>query len=265
MHSLPRLPSLPGEGREVEATPTATKMEKDSDSDSDFAPDANEDNEEEDVVEKDSGLGGGIKGFKRDKINSLWDEMNSADQVELAAKSAAKAGAGKGKKAKKKKLVSKKAGKVLEGIFGKGAAKSLVAKASASKARADEMGPVGAFKAPKQVEITEVKKFAGREIAVTRKVVEGSAEEAAAKAKESKKKQGGLDGVLAAMNAPKAISTVDKSSMDWDKFKQEEGLEGELALVTKGGGYLNKQDFLLRCDNRQFEQERDARQAARKG
>ncbi|CAM9428998.1 unnamed protein product [Discosporangium mesarthrocarpum] len=70
--------------------------------------------------------------------------------------------------------------------------------------------------------------------------------------------------MLAALDAPKNISTVAKSSMDWDNYKEEEGLEEEMSKVTKdGAGYLNRQDFLQRCDMRRFEQERDARAANR--
>ena len=45
-------------------------------------------------------------------------------------------------------------------------------------------------------------------------------------------------------------------------YKEEEGLNDELAKVTKDGqGLLGKKDFLNRCDVRKFEQERDHRLA----
>lgn len=46
---------------------------------------------------------------------------------------------------------------------------------------------------------------------------------------------GGLDSVLAEMRGPEAISTVAKSSYDWDSFKAEKGLDDELAQATKDG------------------------------
>ena len=45
----------------------------------------------------------------------------------------------------------------------------------------------------------------------------------------------GLDSVLAEMRGPEAISTVAKSSYDWDSFKAEKGLDDELAQATKDG------------------------------
>lgn len=57
---------------------------------------------------------------------------------------------------------------------------------------------------------------------------------------------------------------MTKSSLDWEKYKAEEGIEGEMQQATKDGkGYLNKQDFLQRCDVRKFENELEARQAKR--
>lgn len=57
---------------------------------------------------------------------------------------------------------------------------------------------------------------------------------------------------------------VTKSSLDWDSYKAAEGIEGDMDQVTKDGkSYLNKQDFLQRCDVRRFEQELEGRQAKR--
>ena len=49
-----------------------------------------------------------------------------------------------------------------------------------------------------------------------------------------------------------------KSSVDWDAFKEESNLADELEQATKDG-YLQRQDFLTRCDVRQFEQEKAQR------
>ena len=57
---------------------------------------------------------------------------------------------------------------------------------------------------------------------------------------------------------------VTKSSLDWEKFKADEGIAGDMQQAVKDGkGYLNKQDFLQRCDVRKFENELEARQAKR--
>lgn len=67
-----------------------------------------------------------------------------------------------------------------------------------------------------------------------------------------------LDKVLQDIQGPKAISTVAKSSYDWDSYKEQENLVDDLSKAAKAG-YLTKQDFLNRCDVRSFEKERDER------
>lgn len=73
----------------------------------------------------------------------------------------------------------------------------------------------------------------------------------------------GLDQVLASLDAPKKVSTMEKTSLDWDKFKEVEGIDDELQQYTKDG-YLEKQDFLQRVDLKQFELEKAARDKKRK-
>jgi Bucentaur or craniofacial development len=102
---------------------------------------------------------------------------------------------------------------------------------------------------------------------VSRTVLEGSADDIAATAKQAAagKPQKGLDDVLASLTDAKSISTVTKSSLDWDKYKEVEGIEEDLATVTKdGAGYLHRQDFLNRVDVRQYEADRDQRASKRK-
>lgn len=61
-----------------------------------------------------------------------------------------------------------------------------------------------------------------------------------------------------------AFEKVTKSSMDWETYKAAQGIEGEMEQATKDGkGYLNKQEFLQRCDVRKFETELEARQSKR--
>ena len=44
-----------------------------------------------------------------------------------------------------------------------------------------------------------------------------------------------IDSVLDALKGPKTISTVAKSSVDWNNFKEEEGLEDSLMHAGKDG------------------------------
>lgn len=72
-----------------------------------------------------------------------------------------------------------------------------------------------------------------------------------------------LDKVLSLMDEPKKVSTMDKTSMDWDKFKEKEGIEDELKQYTKDG-YIEKQDFLQRLDQKRFEIEKAERDQKRR-
>ena len=51
----------------------------------------------------------------------------------------------------------------------------------------------------------------------------------------AKKAAGSLDKVLSDIKGPQAISTVTKSSYDWENFKEEENLEDDLSKATKDG------------------------------
>ena len=46
---------------------------------------------------------------------------------------------------------------------------------------------------------------------------------------------GGLDSVLDTLKGPKVVSTVAKSSVDWDNFKEEKGLDEDLSTAAKDG------------------------------
>lgn len=45
----------------------------------------------------------------------------------------------------------------------------------------------------------------------------------------------GIDQVLDTIKGPKAVSTVAKSSMDWDVYKEKEGLDEDLSAAAKDG------------------------------
>ncbi|CAM9280271.1 unnamed protein product [Ascophyllum nodosum] len=241
--------------------------------DSDYVEDEKGDDDEsdEEQEEPEESLGKGISAHKRSKIDDLWASMNADDGSAVLRGGGDRASAkttktAKGNKGKQKAL--KKANKVLAGIFGKKTASSLVSKASKTKRRStlaatkkEAADRAKELAASRTMEISEVKKYAGKDIVVKRTVTVGSAEQAAAAAQQ---KKAGLDSVLAVIDGPKSISTVTKSSLDWEKFKADEGIAGDMQQAVKDGkGYLNKQDFLQRCDVRKFENELEARQAKR--
>ena len=127
--------------------------------------------------------------------------------------------------------------------------------------------------APSTHKVDQVIKFAGKEYSV------------AATAARLGKKEKGLDKVLGALVEPKKVSTIEKSSLDWDKFKEKEGIEEELTQYTKDGydfysclvegntdesacawvyRYIEKQQFLQRLDLKRFEIEKAERDKQRK-
>ena len=76
------------------------------------------------------------------------------------------------------------------------------------------------------------------------------------------KKKSAIDGILDVLKDPKKISTVEKSSYDWDKFKEEKGL-GEDFEKKAQHGYVSREEFINRVDWRQFNKERDIRERER--
>ncbi|CAH1780332.1 unnamed protein product [Owenia fusiformis] len=75
---------------------------------------------------------------------------------------------------------------------------------------------------------------------------------------------GGLGSVLGKIGKKDKISTLNKSKLDWDKFKEEEGIKADLQAHNKGKqGYIERQAFLNRTDQRVYELERDTRLSKR--
>lgn len=136
-----------------------------------------------------------------------------------------------------------------------------------------------------KVTITKVFDFAGEEVRVNKEVSADSREaksymkkESAAQEEEdgdkeqsspasefppgpSAKRPPGLSGLLGRFGGKKPkMSTLEKSKMDWDAFKSEEGITEELAIHNRGReGYVERKNFLERVDHRQFELEKAVR------
>mmetsp|Transcript_14180 Transcript_14180/g.30778 ORF Transcript_14180/g.30778 Transcript_14180/m.30778 type:complete len:270 (+) Transcript_14180:42-851(+) len=175
---------------------------------------------------------------------------------------------GKKKDAKSKKAMKKKKN-LLASMFGKSAAEKLMSTSSAiimsdTNSRKRDRPLQGLEKKT----VTETKVFAGKAIEVKRTVVEPTAVAAAAStaAAAPPTSSGGIDSVLANLGGPQKMSTVAKTSSDWDTFKNKTGLDEELEEKAKGkDAYLVKKDFLDRVDQRTFEvekAERDRKRAA---
>ncbi|XP_018577729.1 craniofacial development protein 1 [Anoplophora glabripennis] len=125
-----------------------------------------------------------------------------------------------------------------------------------------------------KVKITQVFEFAGEEVKVEKEVAANSAEarllnkvpDTDPKTSRGRKGAGlsGISGVLSQLGKKPKISTLEKSKLDWDKYKKEENIEEELQTYNKGkDGFLDRQDFLQRADLRRFEIEKDIRTVER--
>jgi len=74
------------------------------------------------------------------------------------------------------------------------------------------------------------------------------------------KRSGGIGNVLGKIGKKPKLSTLEKSKLDWDSFKEEKGIGSELLAYNKGkDGYLEKVSFLQRTDMRQYEHEKALR------
>lgn len=125
--------------------------------------------------------------------------------------------------------------------------------------------------APKTV--TEIFEFAGEKIEVQKQVkadavsskIAGASTHTKSTGIPQQKPRGGLSSVLGQLGKPNKLSVLQKTNLDWDGFKQKEGIDEELQTHNKGrDGYLERQDFLQRTDVRQFEIEKSMRQTTRR-
>lgn len=95
-----------------------------------------------------------------------------------------------------------------------------------------------------KIKITQIVEFAGEEVKIEKEVPVNSAE---AKFFNNKpmssnvptkgRTKGGLSGIASVLNRlgkKQKISTLEKSKLDWDKFKKEENIEAELQTYNKG-------------------------------
>lgn len=152
--------------------------------------------------------------------------------------------------------------------------------AATSKTSSENSTNTSSLPSPKTtqetIKVTKVFEFAGEEVKVEKEVPINSAEARllaqtasssdVQKPGKSKAPKGlaGIGSVLSQLGKKQKISTLEKSKLDWDRFKKEENIEEELATYNKGkDGYLERQDFLQRADLRRFEIEKEIRTVER--
>lgn len=127
--------------------------------------------------------------------------------------------------------------------------------------------PPSAPEPPKTKTVTELFEFAGEAVEVQKEVPVDAPTPvvpAAVVKRSAPATKGGLSSVLGQLGKKNKLSVLEKSKLDWDSFKKEEGIAEELQTHNKGkDGYLEKQDFLQRADLRQFELEKAMRNSKR--
>ena len=83
----------------------------------------------------------------------------------------------------------------------------------------------------------------------------------------ARRKAKGVDNLLSELSRPDKLSTIAKTTADWDLFKAKNAdatLKEELENKARGNeAYLAKKDFLSRVDNRKFELEKAGRDRER--
>jgi len=117
--------------------------------------------------------------------------------------------------------------------------------------------------------IVEEYEFAGEKVKVTREVAAPKPEASSSNSQKLKRppppvKTGGLSSLFSSKK-PK-LTTLEKSKLDWDGFKKDEGIEEDLKTFNQGKqGFLERKAFLERTDMKQFEIERGFRLGRKNG
>lgn len=116
----------------------------------------------------------------------------------------------------------------------------------------------------KKVTVTTVYDFAGEKVSVTKEV---SATTLSTAKPVGQKRGGGGGGLLSSILGPKPkkMSTLDKSKLDWQKYKTSTGISESLDKIKKSNdSFLEKKAFLNRTEQRQYEIEREIRLSKKK-
>jgi len=218
---------------------------------------------------------------KKQRIDSLWAELNggSASAPSRPPTSATAKGVrmkgGEGSKAEagRSQVVSSTTSSadatVVENEKGKGKeeARPKIDEGKSSRLAAAALALRAAknrkVESQDRVTVSKTFDYAGEKVTIQTSVKQDSKEARNMKMKEKKKTGTNLDALMDKITNAKSISTVDKSRKDWTEFKQKEGIEDDLKNAAKDG-YLAKQDFLLRSEERQHDKYKQELRMAKK-
>jgi len=268
---------------------TSVAIASDSEEDEDYIPPSINDNDEEEKCTS-SSFNNATESSQTyeqkavdDAFASLFpNSVTSSDRTAQQGKFQNK----RGKMPVKLGKAMRKKRKILSDIFGGShiASKIIANKASVISSRLKSRIKSESLPIYDTKIVKEIKRFAGQDIEIERKVVNVVKDSSkqfnvnistcehttVSTATESeilfpvKEETKGIDSLLLKMEGPSKISTIAKTSVDWDVFKEKIGMEEDLKSKAEGkDAYLVKKDFLNRVDLRRFEQEKAQRDVKR--
>lgn len=259
-------------------------IQESDEEDEDYVPgmdgEAASDDDENDVPMETEDIGA-LSITKLKAVDDAFFELFGYNYIPMCGKSAHKLPV-------KANTRSSKQRRILSHIFGKNSCIKLMSLAKSNAAQAKPKPSSGGMIRLEKRVIKEVKRFAGQEISVEKVVMvpvmmdDGTKTKAdipqkstgmsTTKSSENKTnlKTGpaakGLDSLLTTLSRPEKLSTISKTSADWDLFKTKNAPELKEELENKAQGkeaYLVKKDFLNRVDERRFEIEKGERDKER--
>lgn len=102
--------------------------------------------------------------------------------------------------------------------------------------------------ASRKVAVSKTVKFAGETRTVTQYVDSSSSSFSASSSSSSLSSS--IGAIVSGLDKPEAISTLSKTNLDWEQYKTKEGLDESFEARAQQYGFVERQDFLSRVDDR---------------
>ena len=246
---------------------TGAGPQDEDDEDDDYVPDQdmNEEDEEVSGLERDSNdvLGCNLSESKRRAVDDAFEELFGYKFGTSFRAKRRRRDDTKGTSSEEDRRLD-----LLERVFGAARAAKLLSTSSSvvMQRQLVRRAPRPSASGTNEM-VTETRVFAGKEIQVQRRALgrqEAKKDGLKPPPADSATNPKGIDSLLQKISGPNQLSTVAKTSADWDSFKTEAGMEEQLEQQAQGkGAFLVKQDFLQRVDERRFEHERTKRDQER--
>lgn len=103
--------------------------------------------------------------------------------------------------------------------------------------------------ASRKVAVSKTVKFAGETRTVTQ-YVDSSSSFSSSASSSSSSLSSSIGAIVSGLDKPEAISTLSKTNLDWEQYKTKEGLDESFEARAQQYGFVERQDFLSRVDDR---------------